>query len=152
MAVLPRTLISSAPSKYQFTRTIRFNFFILIPIASLAILLGFAQLVRLALHLLQEQKINTDKIRSAIYKSLIYPLYAPLLVIIIFFFVPISARFLNVSIFSFIAIAATLFIWGMLFILSELAKNKTIPPEVGIILPVALLFFYAIHQLLRSRD
>ena len=104
-----------------------------------------------ALKLLRTQNINIDKIKAAIYKSLIYPFYAPLLVIIIFFFVPISSRFLNVSIFSFIAIVSVLLVWGILFMLIELAKNKTISSEVGIVLPVALLFVAAIRQLYKNR-
>ena len=104
-----------------------------------------------ALWLLKEQNINIDKIKTAIYKSLIYPFYAPLLVIIIFFFVPISSRFLNVSLFSFVAIVSTLLIWGILFMLMELAKNKTIPSEVGIVLPIIILFVVAIAQLYRNR-
>ncbi len=102
-----------------------------------------------ALWLLSEQNIKVDKIKAAIYKSLIYPFYAPLLVVIIFFFVPISARFLNVSVFSFIAIVSSLLIWGVLFMLMELAKNKTIPPEVGIILPIVVLFIIAFRQVMR---
>ncbi len=104
-----------------------------------------------AFKLLSQQNINIDKIKAAIYKSLIYPFYAPLLVIIIFFFVPISSRFLNVSIFSFIAIVSVLLTWGVLFMLIELAKNKTIPSEVGILLPIALLFVAAVRQLYKNR-
>ncbi len=104
-----------------------------------------------ALKLLSEQNIKVDKVKAAIYKSIIHPLYAPLLVIIIFFFVPISVRFLNVSLFSFAAIISTLLIWGVLFMLMELAKNKTIPPEVGIVLPVAVLFVIAMRQVLKHR-
>ncbi len=104
-----------------------------------------------ALRLLQEQHLNTDKIRAALYKSLIYPFYAPLLVIIIFFFVPVSARFLNVSLFSFVAIVTSLIVWGVLFILMELAKNKTISAETGIILPIVLLFIAALRQVLKNR-
>jgi len=104
-----------------------------------------------ALTLLSNQDINIDKIKSAIYKNLIYPFYAPLLVIILFFFVPISSRFLNVSLFSFVAIVSTLLIWGVLFMLMELAKNKTISSEVGIVLPIFLLFIVALTQLYRNR-
>ena len=104
-----------------------------------------------ALKLLSSQNINTEKVKAAIYKSLVYPFYAPLLVIIIFFFVPISSRFLNVSLFSFAAIVSTLLVWGVLYMFMELAKNKTIPSEAGIVLPVVLLFIAAMVQLYRNR-
>ena len=104
-----------------------------------------------ALFLLQSQNVNIDKIKAALYKILIYPFYAPLLVIIIFFFVPISSRFLNVSLFSFSAVLATLFVWGILFMLMELSKNKTISPEIGIVLPILFLFFIAARKIYRLR-
>ena len=50
-----------------------------------------------AIRLLDQQNINTDNIKSALYKIFIYPFFVPCLIVIIFFFVPISVRFLNVS-------------------------------------------------------
>ena len=99
-----------------------------------------------AISILDEQNVDTSSIRGALYKIFIYPLFVPCLVVIIFFFVPISVRFLNVSLFSFGAILITLLIWGMLFMLIELSNNKTIPSEVGVILPVFILFLVAIRQ------
>ena len=105
-----------------------------------------------AFFLLSKENIRVDKIKAALYKSLIHPFYAPLLVIIIFFFVPISSRFLNVSLFSFVAIVSTLLTWGVLFMLMELSKNKTIPSEVGIILPVVLLFIFATMKICKLKE
>lgn len=99
-----------------------------------------------AYFLLKEQNINTDVVKSALYKIFIYPFFVPCLVVIIFFFVPISARFLNVSLFSFGAILASLFVWAIFFILGELSNHKMIPSEVGIVLPVIILFILSIRQ------
>jgi lipopolysaccharide export system permease protein len=99
-----------------------------------------------AMKLLDAQNVNTSSIKGALYKIFIYPFFVPCLVVIIFFFVPMSIRFLNVSLFSFGAILATLIIWGVLFMLIELANNKTISSEVGVVLPVFLLFLLAIRQ------
>lgn len=99
-----------------------------------------------ALFVLKDENINIDSIVGSLYKIFIYPFFAPALVIIIFFFVPISSRNINISLFSFGAILSTLLIWGLLFMLSELAKSKTIPNEVGIVLPVLILFIIAIWQ------
>lgn len=96
--------------------------------------------------LLKSQNINTEAIKSALYKIFIYPFFVPSLVVIIFFFVPISVRFLNVSLFSFGAILSSLMIWAVLFALIELANNKTISSEVGIIVPEIILFLIAIRQ------
>ncbi|MEA1983805.1 MAG: LptF/LptG family permease [Campylobacterota bacterium] len=105
-----------------------------------------------AILLLNEQNINTSSIKGALYKIFIYPLFVPCLIVIIFFLVPVSVRFLNVSLFSFGAILATLLIWGVLFMLIELSNNKTIPSEVGVIAPVVLLFFIALTQWYRYRE
>ncbi len=99
-----------------------------------------------AITLLEAQNINTSSIRAALYKIFIYPFFVPFLVVIIFFFVPISVRFLNVSLFSFGAILATLMVWGILFMLIELSNNKTISSEVGVIAPIVILFFIALRQ------
>ncbi len=96
--------------------------------------------------LLKSQKINTDIVRSVLYKIFIYPLFVPSLIIIIFFFVPTSIRFLNVSLFSFVAIISSLVVWAILFILIELSNNKTIYSEVGIIIPQIILSAIAIRQ------
>ncbi|MEA3331092.1 MAG: LptF/LptG family permease [Campylobacterota bacterium] len=103
-----------------------------------------------AITLLNKQGINTSSIKGALYKIFIYPFFVPCLVVIIFFFVPISARFLNVSLFSFGAILATLLVWGVLFMFIELSNNKTIPAEVGVIMPVFILFLIALFQWRRS--
>ncbi len=102
-----------------------------------------------ALFLLTDQNVNIDRIKSALYKTFLSPIFVPSIIIIIFFFVPISQRFLNVTLFSFGAILATLMTWAMLFILSELSFNKAIPSEVGIVLPVFVLFLLAVWQWIR---
>ncbi len=99
-----------------------------------------------AMILLSEQNSDIDIVKSALYKIFIYPFFVPCLVVIIFFFVPISSRFLNTSLFSFGAILASLMIWSLLFALGELSNHKTIPSEMGIVLPIILLFFIAIRQ------
>ena len=73
--------------------------------------------------------------------------FIPSLIIIIFFFVPVSSRSFNVSLFSSMAILSTLSVWGVLFMLIELSNNKTIPSEVGIVLPVFILFLLAMRSL-----
>jgi len=103
-----------------------------------------------ALLLFNKQNVNIDRIKSALYKIFIYPLFVPFLIIIIFFFVPISSRMFNVTLFSFGAILATLMIWAILFAMIELSNNKTIPSEVGIIFPIIVLFFLSMFQWHRS--
>jgi lipopolysaccharide export system permease protein len=104
-----------------------------------------------AMILLENQDINTDKIKSALYRMFIHPFFVPALIVIIFFFVPISSRFLNVSLFSFGAILATLIIWAILFMMIELSNTKTIPSEVGVLLPVVILFSISMYIWYKNR-
>ena len=104
-----------------------------------------------AIVLLDKQNININSIKSALYKIFIYPFFVPCLVVIIFFFVPVSARFLNISLFSFGAILITLLVWGILFMMIELSNNKTISSEIGVVMPVAILFLIALRQWRRYR-
>jgi lipopolysaccharide export system permease protein len=57
-----------------------------------------------------------------------------------------SVRFLNVSLFSFGAILSTLMVWAILFVLTKLSDTKTIPSEVGVIVPIVILFLIALRQ------
>lgn len=104
-----------------------------------------------AYFLLKDQNINTNIIKSALYKIFVYPFFVPSLIIIIFFFVPISVRFLNVSLFSFSAIISSLMVWALLFSLVELSNHKTIPSELGIVFPTFLLFLVAFRQWMKYR-
>ena len=99
-----------------------------------------------ALSILNDENLNIDLIKSSLYKAFIYPFFVPLMIIIIFYMVPISPRFLNVTLFSFGAILASLLVWGVLFMLIELSNTKTIPSEIGIILPIFILILGAIFQ------
>ncbi len=101
--------------------------------------------------LLDRQGVDTSSIIGAMYRIFIYPFFVPSVVIIIFFMVPMSVRFLNVSLFSFAAILATLMVWGILFMLIELSTNKTLSSEVGIISPVVILFLIAMRQWYKHR-
>jgi lipopolysaccharide export system permease protein len=96
--------------------------------------------------LLKAQNINTAVVKSALYKIFVYPFFVPSLIVIIFFFVPVSVRFLNISLFSFGAIILSLVVWAFLFALIELSNHKTIPSELGIIVPTFVLFLIAIRQ------
>jgi lipopolysaccharide export system permease protein len=92
-----------------------------------------------AIKLLQEQDINTQKIRAVLYAQIIYPFFAPFLIVIIFFFVPITQRLASVTLFSFGAIISSLMVWGLLYTLVRLSLNGVLIPEISTILPVVLL-------------
>ncbi len=96
-----------------------------------------------AIVLLKSENISIEKIKSALYKIFIYPFFVPSLIVVIFFFVPISTRSLSISLFSFGAILATLMTWVFLFTMIELSNNKVLSSEVGIIAPIVFLWLIA---------
>lgn len=93
-----------------------------------------------ALALLENQNVDVAKITNAIYRIFVTPWFSVFMMVIFFSYVPVSARFLNLSLFSFGAILATLIVWGLFFMMGELSNNKTLSPEVGVIAPILLLF------------
>ncbi|WP_200762601.1 LptF/LptG family permease [Nitrosophilus alvini] len=92
-----------------------------------------------AIILLSKQNVNTDKIKSILYSQLVYPFFAPFLLVILFYFVPISRRFASITLFGFMAILTTLIVWGLLFALSKLSLTGVLPPELAVLFPVSLL-------------
>ena len=92
-----------------------------------------------ALELLENQNVDVAKITSSIYRIFVTPWFSVVLMVIFFSYAPVSTRFLNLSLFSFGAILATLLVWGLFFMMGELSNNKTLSPEVGIIAPLLLL-------------
>jgi lipopolysaccharide export system permease protein len=99
-----------------------------------------------ALSFFASQDINLDRIKTLLYSHLLFPLFAPFLVVILFYRLPMSSRFFNVAFLSFVFIFTTLSTWGILFILTKLSSTSVIFPELGVILPISLLGFYALSQ------
>jgi len=99
-----------------------------------------------ALSFFASQDINLDRVKTLLYSQLLFPLFAPLLVMILFYRLPISSRFFNVAFLSFVFIFITLSTWGILFILTKLSSTSVIFPELGVILPISLLAIYALRQ------
>jgi len=99
-----------------------------------------------ALSFFASQDVNLDRIKTLLYSHLLFPLFAPFLVVILFYKLPISSRFFNVAFLSFVFIFTTLSTWGVLFILTKLSSTSVIFPELGVILPISLLGFYALRQ------
>ncbi len=98
-----------------------------------------------ALKLFKEQKIDITRIKSVIYANLFYPFFAPLLLVIIFYFVPVSARISNLNLFTFGAILTSLIVWGVLFMMVKLAFNGALSPEAAILMPIFLLALVAFY-------
>jgi len=95
--------------------------------------------------LLQTQKLNSDKIRAAMYDKVIVPLFALALVIILFFKLPFHARMMNFGAVVALSLGATFLVWGILFGLAQIGSNGVLVPEITAIAPIVLLWIYAIY-------
>lgn len=100
-----------------------------------------------ALKLLEHQNVDIGKIKSSMYRIFITPWFALSIIVLLFWMAPVISRFLNLSLFSFIAILGALLVWGVLLMLNQLANNKTLTPEEGVILPIVILFAVSVWRL-----
>ena len=98
-----------------------------------------------ALSLLAKQGADTAKLRSILYAHLFFPFFAPLLVVIIFYFVPVTARLANVNLFVFGAVLVSLIVWGVYYLLLKLTFSGVLEAETGILLPIFLLSLIAFY-------
>ena len=97
------------------------------------------------LKLLKYQHLNSDKIREVIYTKVVVPLFSLALVIILFFKIPFHSRMMNSTFIIASSLGATFFIWGILFGLNQIGSNGVIAPELTSILPIVLLWIYALY-------
>jgi len=104
-----------------------------------------------AIKLLKNQGLETHALRAEIYGKVFMPLFSIALLMILLFNFPFHARYMNIAMTSTKAIGGTLFVWGMLFALLGIGKNGALNPEVAIILPIVLLWIYALYSLGKSQ-
>lgn len=104
-----------------------------------------------AIELLSIQNIDISKVKAILLSITIFPLFAPLAIIFIFFKSPISSRFKSLILFSSISIFATLSLWGFLFSLVKLSISGVLYPEFAIVAPILLLFTIALIIFYQNR-
>ncbi|MBF0917877.1 MAG: permease, partial [Campylobacter sp.] len=92
-----------------------------------------------------------DSARTAFYNLAITPFFAPFLLLIFYYHLPVTGRFFNLALSTFIFVVITLVVWGLLFILTKFAQTSVILPEIGMVVPVILLFAYAIYLIKSHR-
>lgn len=99
----------------------------------------------------KKEGINIQNIKATLYSMVFFPLFAPITVLILYYFLPLTGRFFNLALSCFLFVLATLFLWGILFLLIRFSLNGVIIPEIGIIMPVFLLSFFGIFLFLKHR-
>ena len=95
--------------------------------------------------LLSKQSMNSDKIRAALYNKIVVPLFALALLLILFFKLPFHARMINLGSVIALSLGATFMVWGILFGLNQMGSNGVLLPELSAILPIVLLWIYALY-------
>lgn len=90
------------------------------------------------------QSLDTTTIKSKLYTMILFPLFAPLMVVILYYYLPASGRFFNLAFLSFVFVFITLCVWGVLFVLTKLSQASVILPEFGIALPILLMAFISL--------
>ncbi len=101
-----------------------------------------------AFNLLVSQKLETSKVRSIIYYMAVSPFFAMCLVVIFFLSIPPHARSANLLWVSFTLIGATLFIWGIIYLLYRISLSGVILPEFGTLTAVGILAVAALYSYL----
>jgi len=94
-----------------------------------------------ALMLLNEQKVNTDKIRSSLYYQIFVPFFILPMMILIYKNSSINSRFFNMGSFITFGVFGTLVVWGIFFMLHKFASGGIVLPEFAILLPIILWCF-----------
>ena len=97
-----------------------------------------------ALKLLKEQGIDNSKVKSALYTKVVMPLFAPILIIIIFAMLPLHRRFISRAKYLVLTMGSTLIVWTLLYSVNMLSINGTIPADLGQPLVIFVLFIISL--------
>lgn len=92
-----------------------------------------------ALVLLNSQNVNTQKIRGILYSLIIFPFFAPLIMICLAIFIPNSNRYINLNLMVSEMILGVLITWGIFFSFSKLSMSGFLQPEFSIMVPMFIL-------------
>lgn len=99
-----------------------------------------------ALFVLKNQDIDIERIRQMLFVTILVPIMAPVAIVIIFLFTPISVRFFDVTTFSSIAVFAVLACYGVFSALSKAKFSNIQLSFVMLFLSFALaLFSYRVY-------
>ena len=98
-----------------------------------------------ALRFFASQNVNTSKIKATLFYQLFFPLFAPLLIVILYANAPLMSRYFNTALMASSFAFVTLVVWSGLFLLSRLSANGVILSEIGILLPIVLLSLVSLN-------
>jgi lipopolysaccharide export system permease protein len=98
-----------------------------------------------ALIILNDQDINTQKVRSNLYYQAFIPYFIIPLILLLFVYTTLNSRFFNISKFISFSIFYTLIIWGVFYMLFRFSYGGIISPEISLLLPLFLWFSISMY-------
>lgn len=102
-----------------------------------------------SLNILLKESADTKRTRGIIYSLALIPFFIPMVAIIIAYYVPPLARYGNLVTIGITSASASLMVWGVFFSLSKLNANAIFIPEIGILIPLALLLMVSIWHYIK---
>ncbi|MDR1008348.1 MAG: LptF/LptG family permease [Campylobacteraceae bacterium] len=85
------------------------------------------------------QGVNIDSVKTNLYLMIFFPFFAPFIVVIFYYYLPLSGRFFNLALMNFVFVFTALAGWGVLFVLGKFASNGVIAAEISILMPIVIL-------------
>lgn len=93
--------------------------------------------------LFEKQEINTDKIKAILYTKLFVPFFVLPLILLFLAYSQPSGRYFKTGQFISISILLSLGIWGLFFFFQKIAAANLLLPEIVILVPLVVLYFYS---------
>jgi lipopolysaccharide export system permease protein len=97
------------------------------------------------------QGININTVKTNLYLMIFFPFFAPFIVMIFYYYLPLSGRFFNLALMNFIFVFIALISWGVFFTLGKFAANSIVSPEVAILIPIIFLGVFTFILYKRNR-
>jgi lipopolysaccharide export system permease protein len=100
-----------------------------------------------ALKLLNRQHIDNSKVIAALYEKLVMPLFAPIIIVLILLYSPLSRRYMKSIKFYLIGIGLPILVWTLLYGVNILSVNGVVPalyaqPFIIVVLMIIALFLW----------
>lgn len=95
--------------------------------------------------LLNEQGMNTIKVRTILYNQIVIPFFVIPLLILVYAFSSLNSRFFNRTKFVSFSIFGTLIVWGIFFFLFRVTSSGAIIPEISMLLTMVIWIIFSIY-------
>ncbi|NLY03976.1 MAG: permease, partial [Campylobacter sp.] len=104
-----------------------------------------------AIKTFKNQGVNVGGIKANLYSHIFFPFFAPIMLLILYYYLPPIARFFNIAVLSFLFFMSTVYMWGILYLLQRFSQTGVIAPEIGLIFPIVILVAYAVRLVIKYR-